>query len=131
MTLPITYTDHSLAVYMQALLGPIADIAGIVVGESDPGDFSTHIDQIKLELDAAELSVITDLKSLRAFGSYFAWMLAVERLSPLYSLKFEGTALERQQIYEHARQRFALAEYRLLRHDSAYTVDRQRATEEE
>jgi len=131
MTLPMTYTDHSLAVYMQALLGPIADIAGIVVGESDPGDFTAHIDQIKLELGTADLSGVTDLKSVRAFGSYFAWILAVERLAPLYSLKFEGTALERQQIYEHARQRFALAEYRLLRHDSAYSVDRQRAAEEE
>lgn len=129
MTLPNAYTDHSLAVLMQALLGPIAEIAGIVVGESDPGDFTPHIDQLKLELGVENLADATNLKLVRAYASYFAWMLAVERLSPLYSLRFDGTALERQQIAEHVRQRFALAEYRLLSHDSHYSLERHRPAE--
>lgn len=126
MSLPLTYTDHSLAVYMQALLGPIADIAGITVGEADPGDFEAHIDQIKLELGVNDLAQESDLKRARVYAAYFSWMLAVERLSPLYDLKFEGAGMDRNQIYTHARERFALAEYRLLRYDAGYTIRRER-----
>lgn len=126
MSLPLTYTEHSLAVYMQALLGPIADIAGITVGEAEPGDFESHIDQIKLELGVDAITQERDLKRARVYAAYFAWMLAVERLSPLYGLKFEGAALDRDQIYTHARERFALAEYRLLRYDDGYAVRRER-----
>lgn len=129
MSLPITYTDHSLAVFMQAVLGPIADIAGIIVGESDPGDFQEHIDQVKLEMGVSELTEETNLKRARAYAAYFAWMLAVERLSTIYRVKFEGVSLDRQQIYDHARERFALAEHRLLRFDESYMVTRQRGSE--
>lgn len=124
MSLPLSYSEESLASYMNLCLGTVASFLGYSAPNGgELGSYAEQVNQVLLECGAESVEQISDRKQARALAEMFAWRKACGSLATHYSFMVEGNRYERNQVFEQAAQALRAAETAALPYLAEYKVD--------
>lgn len=113
MAIPASYTEKTLAQYMETMLGKTAKVLALHAGPEDAGDFAEAVNDVLLAYgtnDIATISGIENLKKLRALAVVSAWQFVVNNFAALYDFSADGASYDRSQLFESASKALAQAE---------------------
>lgn len=129
MPLPASYTEPTLAVYMDQELGEVADVLGWATAAGPAvGSYAEMVNDVLAMLNVSDLATVA-VREARAAAKVVAWGQAVKALAARINLTTGGgTTVARNQYQLQAKVALAQAENeaRALGLDPTYqvTVDR-------
>ena len=122
MAVPTAYTELMLAVFMDAVLGPVGDVLGYVFAN---GDYTEAINETLLAYGVTDISLITGAENtarLRALARVAIWRQVVDHSAGDYAFSADGGTYSREQIHTMAQENLARAETLAARYDPNYRV---------
>jgi hypothetical protein len=123
MAVPSTYTEKTLAEYMQAMLGKVAKALELTAVPGGAGDFQEAVNDALLAYGTNDISTISgmdNLLKLRALALKAAWQYVVNNFAALYDFSADGGTYSRSQLFSQAKQALEQAERQALMYDPAY-----------
>jgi hypothetical protein len=128
MAAPTSYTEKSLAEFMHAELGRVANVLTYNVGASDPGDYAEAVNESLLIYGAETIDAAADIAKLRAIAREQAWKKAVGDLTTFFKFSADGGSYERQQMFEQAKAKMESASLAAMVYSAEYSVRITRST---
>lgn len=125
MALPTSYTEKTLADYMDARLGPVADALAWTVGVADPGSYAEMVNEALTAYGVSDVTTITglaNLAKLRALAEVALWRAVVFQTAGDFDFSADGGSYSRSQIHAQAKEALALAEQRAVTYAPEYVV---------
>jgi hypothetical protein len=125
MTVPASYTEKTLAVYMQTQLGKVATVLALTAGASSAGDFEEAVNDTLLAYGTTDISTISgvsNIQKLRVLAKMTAWQFVVNNFAALYDFSADGGSYHRSQLFEQSKQALKMAETAALPYDAVYQV---------
>jgi hypothetical protein len=110
MPVATSYTEGSLASYLDDALGPMADVLGWSVGGNS---YNLPISRAMRALGLSDVTTVTaaaDLAALEAVATREAWRLAVQHLSTRYRFSVDQQSFDRPGMQAMAKEALALVE---------------------
>jgi hypothetical protein len=111
MSIPVTYTETTLAEYMHAELGKMAQVLGYGAPSLTPGDYQEQVNEVALELGISDMETAHDIRKVRALARREAWKKALNDLTSKYDFSSDGSSYSRSQMTEQAQASFERAEH--------------------
>ncbi len=102
MALPVTYTEPTLAEFMETILGPTATALGWTVGTNDAGSFAEPVNETLLAFGVSGIADATDIGKVRAIARWQAWRAAADALASKFDISTDGQSLSRSQLHKQA-----------------------------
>lgn len=100
MALPTSYDEAALAEYMVSVgVAPLADL-----GQSS-ADLGFPVRRALRAYGVSDIADATDMTKLEALAEYAIWDWIVSQYVTRYGISLDGERLDRQQLYEHAKDR--------------------------
>lgn len=112
MAVPISYTEKTLAEFMQQELGRTAEVLGYAAGTVDAGSYIEAVNETLLAYGVSSISGAVNIPRLRNLAQAAAWRKAAGDLVTAYRFSTDGDAFERSALFEHASRMLARAEHR-------------------
>ena len=125
MPIPTSYTEQTLADFMQAELGAVATVL-----EYTNQSYAEKINDTLLTYGASDISEISgaaNIMKLRTIARMFAWKKAVGDMSTRYGFSADGGSYQRQQMFEQAKQMLQSLESEMMTYDPSYAVKMQKS----
>lgn len=102
MAIPSSYTEATLASYMQTVLQDV----GLALGwTTTPDDYQNAVDESLLLMevdDIADISGRASLRQLRAAARITVWSQVAAATAGDYKFSADGGSYDRHQVHEHA-----------------------------
>jgi len=102
MAIPSSYTEETLADYMQAVLQDVATALGWT---TTPDDYQNAVDEALLMVemdDIAEISGRANINKLRTAARVAVWSQVAAATAGDYKFSADGGSYDRQQVHDHA-----------------------------
>ncbi len=109
MSAPGSYSEKSLADFMQAELGKVAVLLGYAAGASDAGSYSEAVNETLLRYGAINISECSHMLKLRSLARVEAWRKALNDLAANYKFTSPEGSFERDRVFTQAEQNLARA----------------------
>lgn len=122
MPIPTTYSEETLAIFLDTALGAVADVLGWTV---EIGSYDEIVNETLLAYGQTDLTQVTgtaNLRKLRALGRRELWRAVVEQTSAKYDIKEDNASLSRSQIHKMALESLGKAEAEAAEYDDRYRV---------
>ena len=122
MSVPLSYTEETLALWLHTILGPVAKCFGWTV---EIGSYAEIVNDALLDYGVNDISTITDLNSvtkLRVLARRQAWRAAVEHSAADFAFSADGGSYSRDQIQGMCEKALALANADALTFDPNYKI---------
>lgn len=110
MTIPVAYTEVTLAQFMHSELGVVAGVLKISAPSTDAGSYQEPVNEVMLELGVTDLEMAPDIRKVRALARREAWRMAVNGLAVKYDFKEGGDQYDRSQMHDQASKSLERAE---------------------
>lgn len=110
MPVPASYTEASLAVFMDAVLGEVADLLGWSANGITTGSYGSAVEDALVACGVDSIDQVTNVPKLRAAAKVAAWTLACTSLLTRYDFQSEQQNFRRSQMVENAKVQLARAE---------------------
>lgn len=110
MPVPTSYTEESLAVFMDATLGEVADLLGWSANGVTTGSYGSAVEDALVACGVKTIDQITNVAKLRAAAKVSAWTLACTALLTRYDFQSEQQSFRRSQMVDNAKVQLARAE---------------------
>ena len=125
MAAPTSYDENTLAVYMDTLLGSLADVLDWTSGS---GSFDEAINETLLAYGVDDIADATDIRKLRTLARREVWALAVQALvaGDFDKTAESGASLSLSQRLTNAQQRLTDAINDATIYDTTYGIQRRR-----
>jgi hypothetical protein len=107
MPVPTQYTEVQLRNYLVAVL---ADVGTALGWDSGSVQVVEATNDALLEAGASDISIVTDIRGLRALGRRAIWRAVVQATAGNYSFSTYEQRFDRQQVNEQAHKALELAE---------------------
>jgi hypothetical protein len=110
MPVATSYSEATLAAYLDDALGPMADVLGWSVGANS---YNLPISRTLRALGLSDVTTVTaaaDLAALEAVALREAWRLVVQHLATRYDISLDQQSLKRSQLQAMAKEALLLAE---------------------
>jgi hypothetical protein len=110
MPVATSYTESTLASYLDAALGPMAAVLGWSVGANS---YNLPISRAMRALglsDVATVMAAADLAALEAVALREVWRLVVQHLATRYDISLDQQSLKRSQLQAMAKEALQIAE---------------------
>lgn len=123
MPIPSTYTEKTLAEFMETTLGKCAKALELHAAPNDAGDFAEAVNDSLLAYGTDDISTISgtdNLLKLRALARKAAWQYVVNNFAALYDFSADGGTYSRSQLFSQAKQAMEQAERQALMYDPVY-----------
>lgn len=98
MALPSSYSDSTLAAYMEAVLSSTAGVLGLT---ADAGDFAEAVNDVTVALGVDAIADATDIPRIRAEARVAAWQLATDTAAGDYNYSNPNGSDQRAQVFDH------------------------------
>lgn len=124
MAAPSSYSETTLAQYMQEVLSEVATILGWT---TTPDDYQTAVDETLLQYGVDDITTVTgreNIKKLRTLARVEVWRQAMAATAGDYDFSADGGRYNRSQVHEQAKAQHAMA----LQDAMAYGLDNYRVT---
>lgn len=118
------YSEKTLAEFMHAELGRLAQVLGYAVGLDDPGSYAQAVTEVRLRCGVEDLADAADVLYVRALARVEVWRRVCADLTALYDFSTEGASMRRRQMFINAQTNLAGAILLSLEHDPAYCIGR-------
>lgn len=102
MALVTSYTEKTLADFLNTVLGPTASALGWSSGADDAGDYEEPVNDILIAYGVQDVSEATDIPKVRVLARWIAWRWAADALASRYNTVVGGESLARRALYENA-----------------------------
>lgn len=127
MSAPSSYTEKSLAEFMQRSLGKVAKALNLTAGPNGANDFQEAVDDCLIlygSEDVATVSGPDNIAKLRALARVAAWRYVVTNFSVLYDFSADGGSYNRSQLFKNAKDMLALVESQAVVYETpVYAVE--------
>jgi hypothetical protein len=110
MPVATSYSEATLAAYLDDALGPMADVLGWSVGANS---YNLPISRAMRALGLSDVTTVTaaaDLAALEAVALREAWRLVVQHLATRYDFSRDQQSLSRSQMQKMAKEALQIAE---------------------
>jgi hypothetical protein len=110
MPLATSYTESSLASYLDDALGPMADVLDWSTGANS---YNLPISRAMRALGLSDVTTVTaaaDLTALEAVATRETWRLVVQHLATRYDISLDQQSLKRSQLQAMAKESLQIAE---------------------
>lgn len=106
MSIPASYSEPGLALYMHAVLGKAAELLGYTA----PDSYSEQVNDVLTALGLEAIGDAADVAGLRAVARREAWRKAKADAASLYDFKADGGDFSRSQVLAGIEKNLADAE---------------------
>jgi hypothetical protein len=121
MTVPSSVNASGLASYMHGELGRVASALAFTV----PDSYTQAITRALVAYGVQDIASATNVPRLLALSSVEAWRLAVQQLTPQFTINTDGRGESRSDFYAHCKDMLADAEsVALMYGDDGTGIDR-------
>jgi hypothetical protein len=110
MPLATSYTESTLASYLDDALGPMADVLG---WSTSANSYNLPISRAMRALGLSDVATVTaaaDLAALEVVATREAWRLVVQHLATRYDISLDQQSLKRSQLQAMAKEALQIAE---------------------
>jgi hypothetical protein len=105
-----TYTEASLAQFLDLELGPVADVLGWTATGAAVESYAHPVNRALRALGVATISEATDLEALEKVAIREAWRVAVNHLAAKIDFSLDQQSFKRSQLFNQAKQALLAAE---------------------
>jgi hypothetical protein len=119
MAAPSSYTETTLAEFMQSILQDVATTMGWTAA---PDDYQEAINETLLMMGVDSIAAVSgreNIKKLRVYARVEVWRQVMAATSGDYDFSADGGSYKRSQVHEQAKANYALA----LQDAMAYGLD--------
>lgn len=102
MPLPVSYTEATLAEYMAGVAEAVLEDLGKCAA-----DLEFPVRRVLRSYGVATISLATDMTKLESLADYAIWDYIVSQYVTRYAATVDVETIQRQQLYEHAKERLA------------------------
>lgn len=123
MAIPASYTETTLADFMQDQLKNIATMLGWT---TTPDDYQEAVNEALLaygETTIANITGASNIRKLRALARAEAWKAAMAAVSGDFDFAADGGSYKRDQIFQHIKDMLGQAVVDALVYDPNYAVE--------